>query len=206
MGREKNTKSQFFPNRVVWRLGLATRLSREFKSRANGLPSLGLLSCSATADMTLQLPCMLHTCANFGGLPVVSHPRVPVVSLCILAQSWAFLHTLSLITLTWFLTHYPYMISQSLHDSHLNTGLLIAKIQANLTRNKANKMVDKIQPYRFVHVSCFTLLIDLYLWVIHDICRYFVLCEIKKLFLFYLYFPHIRLCICWVFQEIYRLF
>ena len=28
------------------------------------------------------------------------------------------------------------------HDSHLNTGLLIAKIQANLARNKANKMVD----------------------------------------------------------------
>ena len=35
-----------------------------------------------------------------------------------------------------------------LHDSHLNTGLLIAKIQANLEQNKANKMVDKIQPYR----------------------------------------------------------
>ena len=34
-----------------------------------------------------------------------------------------------------------------LHDSHLNTGLLIAKIQANLARNKANKMVDRIQPY-----------------------------------------------------------
>ena len=34
-----------------------------------------------------------------------------------------------------------------LHDSHLNTGLLIAKIQANLAQNKANKMVDKIQPY-----------------------------------------------------------
>ena len=31
-----------------------------------------------------------------------------------------------------------------LHDSHLNTELLIDKIQANLTRNKANKMVDKI--------------------------------------------------------------
>ena len=29
-----------------------------------------------------------------------------------------------------------------LHDSHLNTWLLIAKIQANLARNKANKMVD----------------------------------------------------------------
>ena len=36
-----------------------------------------------------------------------------------------------------------------LHDSHLNTGLLIAKIQANLVRNKTNKMVDKIQPYRY---------------------------------------------------------
>ena len=29
-----------------------------------------------------------------------------------------------------------------LHDSHLNIGLLIAKLQANLARNKANKMVD----------------------------------------------------------------
>ena len=29
-----------------------------------------------------------------------------------------------------------------LHDSHLNTGLLIAKLQANLVRNKTNKMVD----------------------------------------------------------------
>ena len=34
-----------------------------------------------------------------------------------------------------------------LHESHLNTGLLIAKIQANLARNRAYKMVDKIQPY-----------------------------------------------------------
>ena len=34
-----------------------------------------------------------------------------------------------------------------LHDSPLNTGLLIAKIQANLARNKANKMINKFQPY-----------------------------------------------------------
>ena len=32
--------------------------------------------------------------------------------------------------------------------------------------------------------------------VIYDICLYFVLCEIKKLFMFYLYFPHMHLCIC----------
>ena len=100
VGREGMWKSQFFPNRVVWRLRFVIGLSREFKPRANGLASLGLLSCSATARMTLQLPCMLHMCASFGGLPVASHPRVPATSLCILAQSWAFLHTLSLTTLT----------------------------------------------------------------------------------------------------------
>ena len=125
-------KNQFFPNRMIWRLGLAIRLSRGFKPRANGLASLGLLSYSVTASMTLQLPCMLHTCANFGGLPIASHPRVqPQIS--------ASLHNLE---------HF-FTLSHSLplHDSHLNTELLIAKIQANLVQNKANKMVDKIQSY-----------------------------------------------------------
>ena len=37
--------------------------------------------------------------------------------------------------------------SLPLQKSHLNTWLLIAEIQANLVRNKANKKVDKIQPY-----------------------------------------------------------
>ena len=32
--------------------------------------------------------------------------------------------------------------SLPLHDSNINTGLLIAKIQANLAQNKANKIVD----------------------------------------------------------------
>ena len=47
--------------------------------------------------------------------------------LCFLAHSWAF-NTLS---------H-----SLPLQQTRLNTGLLIAEIQANLARNKANKMVD----------------------------------------------------------------
>ena len=102
VGWERNTKSQFFSNRVVWWLGLATGLSHKFKLQANSLASLGLLSCSATAGMTLQLLCMLHTCARFGGLPVASHMQVSAASLCIIAQSWAFLHTLLLTTLTWF--------------------------------------------------------------------------------------------------------
>ena len=30
---------------------------------------------------------------------------------------------------------------------------------------------------------------------------YFMFCEIKKFTLFYLYFPYMHLCVCWVFQE-----
>ena len=43
-----------------------------------------------------------------------------------------------------------------LQESHLNTGLLIAEIQANFTWNKANKIVDKIQPY------------NIRIWLFHD--------------------------------------
>ena len=71
-------------------------------------------------------------CANFGGLPVASQPRVQ-------SRVFASLHNLEHF---FTLSH-----SLSLHDSHLNTVLLIAKIQANLAQNKGNKMVDKIQPY-----------------------------------------------------------
>ena len=125
-------KSQFFPNRVFWRLGLATGLSREFKPRANGLANLGLLSCSATACVTLQLlACLARVQLLAACKPRATREiqlRVPA-SLHNLEHFFTLSHTLPL------------------HDSHLNTGLLIAKIQANLARNKANKMVDKIQPY-----------------------------------------------------------
>ena len=100
-GWERNVKSQFFPNRVVWRLDLVTGLSREFKLWANDMASLGLLSCSATIGMTLQLPCMLHVC-QLWRLASRESPASPTVSLYNLAQFWAFLHTLSLITFTWF--------------------------------------------------------------------------------------------------------
>ena len=38
---------------------------------------------------------------NIWRLAAVSHSRDPVASLCFFAQSWAFLHTLSLTTVTW---------------------------------------------------------------------------------------------------------
>ena len=123
-----NVKSQFFQNRAGWQLGLATWLSREFKLRTNRMISLDFLSCSAPASMMLQLLNMLGTCATSSGLQAASYPWGPVASPCYFAQTWAFLHTLS---------H-----TLPLHDSHLNTRLLIAKIQENLAWNKANKMVN----------------------------------------------------------------
>ena len=123
----RNVKSQIFPNRVFWRLDLATGLSRKFKLQANGLVSLGLLSYSVTAGATLQLLACLARVRHSGGLQPRAtreiQPRVPAY-LHKLEQFFTVSHTLPL------------------HDSHLNTGLLIAKIQANLARNKANKMVD----------------------------------------------------------------
>ena len=61
-------KSQIFPNRVFWQLDLATGLSREFKPRANGLASLGLLSYSATVGAMLQLLACLAYVHHSGGL------------------------------------------------------------------------------------------------------------------------------------------
>ena len=110
-------KSQFFPNRVFWRLDLATGLSHEFKPRANSLASLGLLSYSTTASATLQLAACKPQATREIQLRVL-------VSLHNLEQFFTLSHTLPL------------------YDSHLNTGLLIAKIQTNLAQNKANKMVD----------------------------------------------------------------
>ena len=104
-----------------------TGLSREFKQRANGLASLGLLSCSATVGATLQLLAYLAHVHHFGGLqPRATREIQPqvLISLHKLEQFFILSHTLPL------------------HDSHLNIGLLIAKIQANLVWNKANKMVD----------------------------------------------------------------
>ena len=111
-------KSQIFPNRVFWRLDLVTRLSHEFKPRANSLASLGLLSCSATAGAMLQLlACLAHVHHSGGLQPWATHeiqPRVPA-SLHKLEQFFTLSYTLPL------------------HDSHLNTRLQIAKIQANFS-------------------------------------------------------------------------
>ena len=99
-GVRKECEESVFHNRVDRRLGLTTWLSHESKPRANWMASLDFLSCSATAGMTVQLLCMLHSCASSGGLQAASHSWDPAASPCFTSQSWVFLHTLSHTTLT----------------------------------------------------------------------------------------------------------
>ena len=111
---------------------LAAWLSRKFQPQGNWTASCPILSCSTAASMTLQL----LACLACEQLLATCSRESPVRSS---RESLFFLHTLK---------HF-FTLSHSLplQESHLNTGLLIAEIQANLTRNKANRMVDKIQPY-----------------------------------------------------------
>ena len=86
-----------------------------------------ILSCSAPAGMTHQLLACLAS-----ALPLAAYSRESPVRSS--RESLFFLHTLE---------HF-FTLSHSLplQESHLNTGLIIVEIQANLAQNKANKMVD----------------------------------------------------------------
>ena len=84
---------------------------------------------------------MLGMCAATGGLK-------PRVTREIQSRVFVFLHTLEYFNT---LSH-----SLPLQQSHLNIGLLNAEIQTNLAWNKANKMVDKIQPYNLESFAFFT--------------------------------------------------
>ena len=106
------------------------------------MTSCPILSCSAPAGVTLQL---LACLAREQLLMACSHESPARSS----HEFLFFLHTLE----------YFFTLSHSLplQESHRNTGLLIAEIQANLARNKANKIVDKIQLYIQDHnqnISC----------------------------------------------------
>ena len=106
---------------------LAAWLSREFQLQGNWTTSCPILSCSAPTGMTLQL---LACLARVQFLATCNRESPARSS----RESLFFLHTLE---------HF-FTLSHSLplQESHLNTGLLIAEIQANLAWNKANKMVD----------------------------------------------------------------
>ena len=106
-------------NSVSW-VGLVTSLSRDLTA---------WLNCTF-CHVVLQLLCdpsafyMLHMC----GTLATCQSQDPVTRSLWMHTTWVFL-TLSHI--------------QLLHNSHLNTGYLIAKIQANLAWNKDNTWLNK---------------------------------------------------------------
>ena len=110
---------RFFQNKVGSQLDWIVSSSREVTER------LVVLFC----PVVLQLA----WCFNFwNAWHVCSLWRLTVARSN--RESLFFLHTLELI--------FTPSHSLPLQESHLNTGLLIAEIHANLARNKANKMVD----------------------------------------------------------------
>ena len=131
MQRVRFFKTELASGLALW-LDWDASSSREFKLRGNWTANVYFLSYSAPAGMTLQLlACLAHV-----QLLAACKPRA---TRKIQSRVPASLHNLE---------HF-FTLSHIIHlyDSHLNTRLLIAKIQANLTWNKTNKMVDKIQPY-----------------------------------------------------------
>ena len=123
LGWEWNMKSQVF-SKQGW---LAIWLSREFQPWGNWTANCPILSCTALVGVTLQLLACL-ACV----LPLVACSRESPARSS--HESLFFLQTLE--------HFFTLLHSLPLQESHQNTGLLIAKIQGNLARNKTNKMVD----------------------------------------------------------------
>jgi len=96
----------------------ATRISREFQSLVNRKARLYFFSYSDPTILTLQLPACSTRVLDSGKSPLPS-------------QSWVASWCTHLINSSLSHTH-------PLHYSHLNTGFLNVKLQANLTQNKTN--------------------------------------------------------------------
>ena len=97
VGCVRYAKSHFSTNKAFWRLDLTTGTSR-----ANCLARLEVLSCSALAVVTHQLPLHALQVCHSDDLPIASQLRDPVTILLWIAHFLRFLHTLSHTTLTWF--------------------------------------------------------------------------------------------------------
>ena len=63
-------KVRFQTNRAFWRLGHTIGTSHEFEARPNCLAKLEVLSCSATAGVTFQIPLHASHVCHSGDLPV----------------------------------------------------------------------------------------------------------------------------------------
>ena len=125
-------KSQFFPNRMFWWLDLGLGWVASLSRELTAWPAWDFCPVVQQLAQLFSFWHAWHVC-NF---LAACKPRA---TRKIQSRVPTSLHNLE--------HFFKLSYTLPLHDSYLNTGLLIAKIQANLTRNKANRMVDKIQPY-----------------------------------------------------------
>ena len=152
-GYVRNVKSHFSAKQGV----LATHLCDWASCELTARPDCQFLSCSAPAVVTLQLP-TCFACVAFW--QVASRKSLARSSI----ENPLNAHLNS--------SHSSH--TQPLHYSHLNTRYLIAKIQANLTRNKANTWLNK---FNLTILNC----------VINEIefriifCNYIYLCIAQNL-------------------------
>ena len=123
VGYEMEYEKSVFSKTGCTGKSLATRMSCEFQSPDNRKAKLYFLSCSDPVVLTLHLLACFTRVLHFGESPITSQLRVQ-------SQVTFLLHTLDQI---FTLSH-----TQPLHYSHLNTGFLNTKLQANLAPNKVN--------------------------------------------------------------------
>ena len=97
----RNVKRHILPNRVFWRLDLATGLNCEFKLLANGLASLELLSCSEQLVRRFSFWRAWHVCFNLAACSREPPAKSSRESLLLCTHLSNSSHSL---------THYPYMI------------------------------------------------------------------------------------------------
>ena len=122
-----NTKSQFFKTELVG--GLASRLDWAVSSSRELIEWPVWTFC----------PVVLQLAWHFNFFACLA-----CVLLLMACKPWATHEIQSWVPATLPKLKHFFTLSHTLplHDSHLNTELLISKLQANLAQNKANKMVD----------------------------------------------------------------
>ena len=107
VGWERNVKSQFFPNRVVWRLGLATGLSHEFKLVASSSCELTAWPAWDFCPVVQQLAWLFNSPAYSIRVPTLTAYQSQVTH----ESSREYLHPCTILSIfSHSLTHYPYTI------------------------------------------------------------------------------------------------
>ena len=140
----------FLTHNSLWKLSTFRGYKGIYSSVCEEYEKLVFIQIGHSSDSVLRLEpvtslsCKLITLPDYTFYSVVLQLSWPFSSLCML-HTCATLVTCQSRDSSWVHTSWAFFTlshTLPLRDFHLNTGLLIAKLQANLAQNKANKMDD----------------------------------------------------------------